>query len=427
MSLKYSNKTRYIGRKEYFGSLFFDSYLKRIFPFDHLATSIFECISEYSIPNIIKAFNKELSCEEIEGFIDCWKKEGLISKNNKLNGYFLQDFSQNNFLSVPSKIYMDFTSRCNLTCRHCVSSSTLKGNTELSTDKMKQLIKQLNEAGVFEINVGGGEPLIRDDAIELLDFAANAGMAVSLTTNTTLIDENMAKKLASIKLKYIAISLDGASSKTHDYIRGKGQFENILKTIAILSKYKSNHLNLHFTLMKHNLHELKTFFELTENQPVQSMGIVIIRPKGRARNNPELLLSKKEYKTSITEMINYSIISNKPSFVMPFLPGMKKGESGRLYSHFGCGAANVTCHIDSEGNMFPCNYFDYENSYKKDNVFKKSIQTIWCEGEFFKKLRNLKGNKKCLTCKHFEGCRGGCRAHAQYFYNNLNAPDYYCL
>ncbi|MGV8119525.1 MAG: radical SAM/SPASM domain-containing protein [Candidatus Xenobiia bacterium LiM19] len=416
---------RFTGRKEYFGSIFFDREKNILLPFDHLGTAILEALGEYSLPAVKKAFARDLSGDEIEAFVNHWRDEGLVDEGQAFKGCFIMKEPCDGFLSSPLRVYMDFTSGCNLRCLHCVSSSERVQKDELTTDAMKEIFISMRNAGVFELNIGGGEPLYRKDALELLHCASETGFVLYLTTNATLIDEKMAKSLEDLNIRYLNISLDGARRETHDYIRGKGAFRKAIKGIENLSLQTGHHLCLHMTLMRSNVNELKSFFELGEKLPVHSYSVGFIRYQGRARDNKELLLSQEEYRTALWEALELSRHATKTAIVKTFLPDADTDGSTRLYKSFSCGAAQVTCHLDSFGNLSPCNYFDTEG--RKENVRLKSITTIWREGAFFNQLRNLQGNEKCRSCRYFKGCRGGCRAQAEQFYGDLNAPDFHCL
>lgn len=423
---------RFLGRKEYFGSIFFDRKTFNIYPFDSIGTAILESLARHKPEDVAKAFSKAtqklthpLKKSDALAFIEEWKHKRLIDKNYNLDAKMLPDKSQKDFLSAPLRVYVDFDSACNLRCLHCVSRSSIRKTDEMTTPDYKKALDMIAQEGVFELNVGGGEPFLRKDSLELLEYASNLGLAVSVTTNGTLINKELAKKIGEIKLRYLAISLDGASAFTHDHIRGKGMFARTLEGIKLLSSETKHHLNAHFTLMKHNLHELPDFFSLAEELPVHSIGIIVLRPAGRALDNQDLFLTRAEYKKSMKEMNDLANNFKKSAHLSPFMPGIEEEGNSRLYSSFGCGAGQVNCNLDSSGYLTPCNYFN--NPGPKENLLDKGLSLIWQQGDFFNNLRNLEGNPKCLKCRHFMSCRGGCRAQAMHFYDDINAPDHYCM
>jgi radical SAM protein with 4Fe4S-binding SPASM domain len=419
------NLPRFRARREYFGSLILDCDKHEVLPFDAISTAIIESLEKYELTLVKSAFEPYISENDIDEFVQLWRKNGLLDDSYKFTGIFLPDISQKDFLSAPLRIYIDFTAECNLRCRHCVSSSTEALEGELTTDEMKSLFEELAGLGVTELNVGGGEPLLRKDACELLRYASSLGMSVSINTNATVIDEKLSKELATVNFDKFNISLEGGTREIHDYNRGKGSFDKVMRGIDILSKNTKHKLNLDFTITKYNAPYIDSFFNLTECLPVNSMCAGFIRPQGRAAVNMELLLTAEEQKILIEKIENLKEGFSKPVWSKILLPECSDEDSGRLYKTFGCGAAQVACQINAVGNMSPCNFFG--DLFKKDNIRDKSVLEIWCNNPFFIKLRNLQGNDKCMTCGFYNHCRGGCRAQAYFHTGDLNAPDYLCF
>ena len=107
----------------------------------------------------------------------------------------------------PYFAHLALTHRCNLRCRFChVQDSTFD---ELDTDGMKRVIDRLDEMGVAVLSVsGGGEPLLRPDFAEIVDYAASKGMYTKLTSNGTM-PRSKYQQLLDSRVKEIGISLDG--------------------------------------------------------------------------------------------------------------------------------------------------------------------------------------------------------------------------
>lgn len=418
---------RFTGRPEYFGAVYLDHATGSVYPFDTVGAALLDALATHTQADVVRAFGGEIAggADAVEGFIDQWTRHGLLDADGRPDARMLPDRACDGFLSAPLRMYVDFTHACNLRCLHCVTTSGSQAPGELDTAAWFEAIDQMVEAGVFELNVGGGEPLLRDDAVVILGHACQRGLSVALTSNGTLIDEALADALARVPLRYIAISLDGATPQSHDAIRGKGSFERTLAGIRRLHERTPLHINLHFTIMAHNRHELDDCFRLAESLPVHSLGLLPIRPAGRARAHPHLLLTPDEYREVAARLEILSRESARPVFHIPFMPGNDAHGSSRMYSTFGCGAAQVTCSMDARGRVVPCNFF--EDAGPEDSLLERGLLDIWRNGPFFKRLRHLRGNPKCLACPHYGACRGGCRAQAVAASGDLEAPDCYCL
>ena len=114
--------------------------------------------------------------------------------------------------------------RCNLKCVHCYSQSQDRSYSgELTTAEGERLIEDLGKFGSPVILFSGGEPLLRDELLELAERAIGRGLRAVISTNGTLIDKAIAGKLKRIGLSYVGVSLDGMR-ETHDRFRGVKAF-----------------------------------------------------------------------------------------------------------------------------------------------------------------------------------------------------------
>src|ERR1700712_1482027 len=95
-------------------------------------------------------------------------------------------------LDAPICLTWELTYACNLACTHCLSSSGRRDPRELSTAQCKEVIDELERMQVFYVNIGGGEPTVRSDFFELVDYATEHGVGVKFSTNGIRIDETAA-------------------------------------------------------------------------------------------------------------------------------------------------------------------------------------------------------------------------------------------
>lgn len=155
------------------------------------------------------------------------------------------------FLHSSEKPYFCAVSivfKCMLRCRMC---RIWENNVvdELSIESWKGVIDDL--AGFMDenrtINFAGGEPLLKDGLIELIEYSNKKGFKPAICTNAWLIDEEMAKRLVDSGLDIVAISLDSLNEKTHDYLRGaEGSYKRAMDAIGYLNKYnKDNKIRVH--------------------------------------------------------------------------------------------------------------------------------------------------------------------------------------
>jgi len=110
---------------------------------------------------------------------------------------------------VPNFVVYECNRRCNLNCEHCYIDANNKDYDELSLGEIKSLINDLSQMGVYVLGLVGGEPILRDDIFDILNYARSKNLATSISTNGTLIDRNMAKKFKESEIGEISVSFVG--------------------------------------------------------------------------------------------------------------------------------------------------------------------------------------------------------------------------
>lgn len=168
-----------------------------------------------------------------------------------------------NVRNKPAFCCLVITDRCMLECKMCYKwkkTATHLASCEPGIEDWKRFIASLRRfvKGEFCINFAGGEPLISNKTLELIEYASGAGFDTLLTTNGFLIDEDMAKKINNSGLKHIFISLDSLNEATHDFIRGvRGTHQRAMKAIEYLYQHNKNlRLKIATIIMEKNLGEL---------------------------------------------------------------------------------------------------------------------------------------------------------------------------
>jgi len=128
----------------------------------------------------------------------------------------------------------ELTRSCNLFCAHCRgSASNDQYSGELSTEECFNLIDQILEVCKPIIILTGGEPLIRQDILQIAKYAVNKGLRVVMGTNGTLITKEMAAKLKEVPISRLGISLDFPVASLQDNFRGQaGAFAAVMAGIV---------------------------------------------------------------------------------------------------------------------------------------------------------------------------------------------------
>ena len=160
-------------------------------------------------------------------------------------------------------VVWNMTQRCNLKCVHCYAHAIDPSSHEdpISNEKAKEIIDDLAQFGAPVMLFSGGEPLVREDLVDLAKYATSKGMRAVISTNGTLITKSKAKELKEVGLSYVGISLDGAE-EVHDKFRGvKGSFKKALQGVENCQA-EGLKVGLRFTINKRNAMEIPHLFDL---------------------------------------------------------------------------------------------------------------------------------------------------------------------
>lgn len=178
----------------------------------------------------------------------------------------------------PDFIILDITHRCNLNCNICEIRKDPPA-PEFTSEEVKRLIFQAKEWGVSDFVLSGGEPFVRDDIFEILDFAKNNNYRIGILTNGILLEQKFISRLLPYFLSNalsLSISLDALSPEIHDGIRGlKGSFNKTFNGLKALSELKSSYRSVNFNtitiVLNENLEELLLLADLLKSLDVDSI------------------------------------------------------------------------------------------------------------------------------------------------------------
>src|SRR3954454_23257021 len=133
------------------------------------------------------------------------RRLSFVRRRSQAQGALNEEFERG--LDAPICLTWELTYACNLACVHCLSSSGRRDPRELSTGEAKAVIDELERMQVFYVNIGGGEPTVRSDFWELVDYATAHSVGVKFSTNGVRIDAAVARRLAASDYVDVQISL----------------------------------------------------------------------------------------------------------------------------------------------------------------------------------------------------------------------------
>src|SRR4051794_33002273 len=165
-------------------------------------------------------------------------------------------------LDAPICLTWELTYGCNLACVHCLSSSGRRDPEELTTSELFGVVDELAAMQVFYVNVGGGEPTLRSDFWELLDYAVANKVGVKFSTNGSRITPSAAARLAATDYVDVQISIDGANASTNDKVRGAGSFDVATTAMGRLADAGFGEFKVSVVVTRDNANQLDDFLAL---------------------------------------------------------------------------------------------------------------------------------------------------------------------
>ncbi len=320
-------------------------------------------------------------------------------------------------LSAPVNATWEVTYACNLACIHCLSDSGSKKDSELTTAESYRVIDALAAQKVFQFNIGGGEPFMRPDFPDMMDYAHKKGMVTCISTNGTLIDEEIARRFDN-RLVYIQVSLDGATPESNDPIRGKGSFKKAVKALECLKK-RDVEVSINTVLTRLSYPELDSMVRLAADYGAK-FRVSRFRPSGRGKTAWSELNVSKEQMIGFSHWLDRHLgVSTGDSF---FSVSTEERKSLGLNM---CGACKLTCCISPDGGVYPCAFLQ-EPEFMAGKLPEDSFADIWKNSQVFNSFRDLE-IRSCESCNRFHLCHGGCPAIAYHTQRNLGIPDPECL
>lgn len=324
-------------------------------------------------------------------------------------------------LDAPICLTWELTYACNLACVHCLSSSGRRDERELTTAEAKAVIDELQEMQVFYINIGGGEPMIRPDFFELLEYSIDHQVGVKFSTNGTRLDANKAVRLAAMDYLDVQISIDGATAAINDHVRGVGSFDASIKAMENLAAANFGPFKISVVITRDNIVQLDAFQEIADRYGAE-LRLTRLRPSGRGVDSwHELHPTNAQQRDLYNWLLDHPRTLTGDSFfhlsaLGESLPGLNL-----------CGAGRVVCLIDPIGDVYACP-FVLHDEFKAGNVRETGgFAHIWRSSNLFTSLREPQNPGACGSCGSYDACQGGCMAAKFFTGLPLDGPDPECV
>ena len=330
------------------------------------------------------------------------------------------------------------TFACDSTCVHCTSAGKQAVPGEVDTAAAMKIVDQVCDFGASFFGITGGQPFLRKDLFEVLDYATKLGLNTSIITDGRILDDKAFENIVKNQTK-ISVSIDGAQ-KTNDAIRGKGAYAAAVSAIERFSGEK---------LLNCLVYTFANAGEATNVNEADMVHVLDLAKKYDARwvvfhgfipySNDKTSLkadpTPQQYEWVCNKLYDLTARYNgKPAInvYIPFYARVAKQRGmpdfDNWFNSFFLGRCffGKFLSIAENGDAIPCSYND---AYRVGNIKDKSLKQIWDDmqnSDFFNKVKdkgNIKG--KCGVCEYKELC-GGCRSAALFYTGDILGSDPRC-
>jgi radical SAM protein with 4Fe4S-binding SPASM domain len=321
-------------------------------------------------------------------------------------------------VAQPHPIYCvwEITLACDLGCKHCGSRAGKPRRDEMTTAEALDVVAQLDEVGVRDVVLIGGEAYLRDDWTAIARALADRGITVNMTTGARNLTPERIRQAVDAGLSSISISINGLAA-THDAVRGvRGTFAAATAAARAVAA-TTMQLSVNTQINRLSMPELPDIARLLVELGARAWQIQLTVAMGRAADRPELLLQPYELvelfprlveiKDTILEPNRIALFpANNIGYFGPYEHRIRAGgEAGRHWS--GCPAGQWAIGIEADGKLKGCPSLPTA-AYTGGNLKTERLVELLGRPE----LRALRERTRddlwghCATCYYADVCKG---------------------
>ena len=321
---------------------------------------------------------------------------------------------------APESVHLQLNNVCNLRCPSCYVALAAEEDGSLSLEQLMGLIDDLAEMGVFQLALGGGEPLMSPNFLPLLRYARRKGLLPNVTTNGWLLTESLIAQIRDV-VGEVRLSFNDGISVHHDLLMEK----------AILLRREGVPFGFNLIVTRHNIRRIGEI--LRQLVALRPRSVTLIRPKPAPHNErwyAANALSPRDSLMLIQQLRRLEALFAKTqltvdcalSYLFYDLPEAELVARGVA----GCSMGKRFVTIAWNGGVYPCSHLQDEE-FKAGNITDRTFRAIWETSPLFASLRagldRLKGS--CGRCIKRKFC-GGCRAIPWRTTGDLQGADIGC-
>ncbi len=316
------------------------------------------------------------------------------------------------------------TTRCNHDCLHCYNvwkNAAPYPTGELDTpDTLTLLGRMLDQSGAHLVTVTGGEPLLRPDLFQLIEYLASRGVSVNLISNGRGLDQATISRLGD-QVSVYELPLLSSDRAVHDRMSGSaGAFDRVTEAIVDL-KLARRTVVAAFVATRLNLPTWSSTLELCVALGVDGVMFNRFNPGGRGRLHLAELQASPAELVEALGVADRAVQAHRLSISCPiaFPPCVVDVRPFRHLTFGFCAAGTQRAYytLDALGHLRPCNHSPTILGNLRDQALCELLSSAALE-------RFVVGRPaRCGGCAFEESCLGGCKAAAEACYGSVELMD----
>ncbi len=334
----------------------------------------------------------------------------------------------------PKTLTLAITGACNLACSHCwVGAGATASAGHVPEYTLRRLLAEFVALGGEGIRITGGEPLCHPGCLDLLRFARSLGFrTLSLQTNAMLLGTDHVAALSELDFPgfSLQVSLDGATAKTHDLVRGAGAFRETLAGIRLLvGAGLGERTRILFTEMRHNLAEFPELLELAADLGIAAVVGGTLVHGGRAAEGGAVAPPDAGQYAQLLLRHDTDVRFQELYGRMGTMAALEWRASGSERTECCTFAENP--YLTPHGLLYPC-LLCHADDYAVTGVLDKNLADAFTEGaRLWSSLLRISRSRagaipECRECPARQVCAGGCMGRAWGSCGDLMAADDRC-
>jgi MoaA/NifB/PqqE/SkfB family radical SAM enzyme/SAM-dependent methyltransferase len=307
---------------------------------------------------------------------------------------------------------------CNLTCTHCLVSSSPSGDPGIPGDQIKKIIDETERLGVIRYYFTGGEPFVRTDIFDLIRYVTEVkGKELILLTNATLFNGSRLEELKTLSREKVRlqISLDGTRQEVNNPMRGEGTFLKIQEGARIAGDLGFD-TSLTAAVTRENLKDLAHLPSLARLLGSKSVHLMWLHRRGRILEQGEKAFPTTKELFGLVKEVKKGCESEGVLFDQ--FESLKLRVNGRPGLKYDLGNAcwESLC-LYSDGHLYPSASFAGYSKLDMGNALDQSVESIWRKSPVSLRFRGATlAHKTALREEPFRFFTGGGDMEQSYFY-----------